>query len=685
MNSCQESTDKQSSGVTVVTIFGKHDTSFSSRAISAVASETSLDPFHIGEVLSDATLKNRTINDDSKQPLIEAVYVAEKKTLVITLGLPASLFQLYASSTGRQRTNEIAAFRLLTILLTLSHIAVLVESGATFSLRYATIFKAVFQSCHKTSSIRTDVMKKLKLFPNGVVSQGRLGAPRLLLVFDCRRIKFNNEGVAKKIRELRHSLEDQTYRIMRQSHTVHATSTQKSLVSIPSNEEFVAIIVDQQDGESMSANNLLLSMITDGMIKNNDNQPSKVNSWTRTRDFIYRHVEQMQKPDPGKPFVCSLNHWAQLFLAFEKALGNSQAIVRTMDRFLFVNATFAENLCKQALDAAKSAYSENLPRYYASSVHEERYQLAREIFAAKSRNCAQSGKYLQQLEDFCNDFYSLDRRLCEKMSIFGSLCTLPMHHLPGEEDNYNDGLPVRNHCCNALTIAACNCGRIQADRDDPFTSAEANHEFYEQLEKDCCGNLQHIPLMKFEKCTNIAKAQSSLHSTQRSENEPYSERTQSQLIEEYSTQNDDNEVATTSSVSLSPQQVLKNEIPVPSFWSLVSLGNFTSYSLNRGLMELPGFANGSCYLTPIGVDSDGNTVTVVKQGSSSAGKGRGATMSPAIVGYVGVEFECPKGHRFLLESPEKAQRIPAGSQNSSPSIPSGRGGLLFSFGRSNCF
>jgi protein SMG8 len=46
---------------------------------------------------------------------------------------------------------------------------------------------------------------------------------------------------------------------------------------------------------------------------------------------------------------------------------------------------------------------------------------------------------------------------------------LQLHRLPEDEkNNLNANLPEMEHCSQVKMRAACNCGRKQFDRDDPF-------------------------------------------------------------------------------------------------------------------------------------------------------------------------------------------------------------------------
>ena len=65
----------------------------------------------------------------------------------------------------------------------------------------------------------------------------------------------------------------------------------------------------------------------------------------------------------------------------------------------------------------------------------------------------------------------------------------PRHTLPGLEEG---GLPCLPHTSGVQYIAACNCGRRQANREDPFRLMEANLGFYVELKQDCCKDLEHV-------------------------------------------------------------------------------------------------------------------------------------------------------------------------------------------------
>jgi len=58
-------------------------------------------------------------------------------------------------------------------------------------------------------------------------------------------------------------------------------------------------------------------------------------------------------------------------------------------------------------------------------------------------------------------------------------------------------VPSLTHSSGLQFIAACNCGKKQANREDPYTLYEANCGFYSELEEDCCKDLNHVDFPVF--------------------------------------------------------------------------------------------------------------------------------------------------------------------------------------------
>lgn len=67
---------------------------------------------------------------------------------------------------------------------------------------------------------------------------------------------------------------------------------------------------------------------------------------------------------------------------------------------------------------------------------------------------------------------------------------------------YSD-LPIREHCSGVRYICACNCGRCQGSREDPFSLRQANYDYFQILAKQCgCAQLENIQFPVFQPSTH---------------------------------------------------------------------------------------------------------------------------------------------------------------------------------------
>lgn len=63
-------------------------------------------------------------------------------------------------------------------------------------------------------------------------------------------------------------------------------------------------------------------------------------------------------------------------------------------------------------------------------------------------------------------------------------------------------LPTIAHNSGVMFLSSCNCGKRQVNREDPFTTLEANYEFYAEVEDECCHDLEHIDFPFFHPSKN---------------------------------------------------------------------------------------------------------------------------------------------------------------------------------------
>ncbi|KAJ8320405.1 hypothetical protein KUTeg_001992 [Tegillarca granosa] len=167
--------------------------------------------------------------------------------------------------------------------------------------------------------------------------------------------------------------------------------------------------------------------------------------------------------------------------------GKSQAHLNTLKSLLETDIRFSEkkydftsyfSRCIKVLPVAESAYQEGLPTHYVTNFHLTKLAQARRVFSQFARGPA-CEKYMRQLEEACEKFWKNGRQLCEEISLSGNHCVNPLHRLPNEPENdLNCHLPIMPHSSAVKTKAACNCGRKQGDKDDPFD--------HRRLKQDMC-------------------------------------------------------------------------------------------------------------------------------------------------------------------------------------------------------
>ena len=224
---------------------------------------------------------------------------------------------------------------------------------------------------------------------------------------------------------------------------------------------------------------------------------------------------------------------------------------------------------------------------------------------------------------------------------------------------------MTNICMMCLWIsAACDCGRTQGTRDDPYTVKLANYTFYQQISKGCaCSGLDRHTFPTFEpSVTELAAAALS-------DNEDST----LQLLDQMTP----NEVKTLSKEASTKEYLPgmltltspPNLLPQYPSWSLVCLGPSSLYSHNLGLSESyqPGFLNSTNYLLPwdVVVYSKGKSANNSEQQLDQqkfAGRQKKVRSNTnrvpqfTVKVFIGIEYECPRGHRFMLAAPDKVLR-----------------------------
>lgn len=118
--------------------------------------------------------------------------------------------------------------------------------------------------------------------------------------------------------------------------------------------------------------------------------------------------------------------------------------------------------------------------------------------------------------------------MCEVLSLTGNPCTNPLHRGGGEgagggelqgeanklldeadssESRDRTQLLLKEHSSGVRYVSACNCGRKQGPREDPFTMQAANCDFYRRLGEECgCNHLESVRFPVFQPSTQNYRA-----------------------------------------------------------------------------------------------------------------------------------------------------------------------------------
>lgn len=113
-------------------------------------------------------------------------------------------------------------------------------------------------------------------------------------------------------------------------------------------------------------------------------------------------------------------------------------------------------------------------------------------------------------------------------------------------------------------------------------------------------------------------------------------------------------------------------LPRFSSWSLISIGKFADYNDHTGLTQ-PGFMPNHNFLIPWELVVSNNTVTslhdkpslrknqnqkaLVGDFDNNLNRQRKRVDSVTVRSYIGVEYECPCGHRFICSGPDRIVKL----------------------------
>ncbi|XP_061384264.1 nonsense-mediated mRNA decay factor SMG8 isoform X2 [Danaus plexippus] len=544
---------------------------------------------------------------------------------------------------------------------------------------------------------------------------GRLCCPRLL--FHFKRAPTPLRADPAGLKRLEHAVEDQIYFILRKSRLITNVCA-KSLFAIPKNEEFVYISAEEV-GSARDTSSLLrglVQMCSGSGAPTSSDRPS-------FRRFLQGHLNLAF----GEGFDDNVGKYAMSTSYFELPSASCwRGAARVLHRqysqqstvlfdALATDVRFSQARCAKVLPIAQASYAEGLPPHYSSQHHAHKLVVALGVVEAMARGPLAGGARAR-LRAAC-DTIRRARELCEEPSLTHHPCIHPKHDSSKE------------HSSGVRYVSACNCGRTRVSREDPYCARSANYTFYTLAAEQCnCDTLQAISFPVFQPSTPTFRAASVKGATVKTQ-ELSEVRQQLEVTEAESPQGEGSqrgswsppdvlspgsardedeedpedssdegiEVVTvqdngTTEKSISRQPSTTEYLPgmlhtgspaalLPAFpsWSLVCLGASSLYSHSAGLPEhlQPGFLPHTNYLLPwdcaVRLERPERGDLGVWRGR---GRGKAPSQSLTVKIFIGYEYECPRGHRFMMSSPDTV--VSGGSGWSREAGEAGAGALLAS-------
>ncbi|XP_011684995.1 PREDICTED: protein SMG8-like isoform X2 [Wasmannia auropunctata] len=736
---------------------------------------------------------------------IEGYYNPNEKTVYLHLRgfLDAHMLQAeYDKFTEKQDCKDFLSVwahmkdkyaRALLVLFHISHVMVLTHPTHTFDYSYVHLFRAMDIVRQKISPQLSDVLSCIHSLPKDWISNARPCSPRVLFYFEtCPAVFQGQPGPDNEanIKKLEHSLEDQIYHVLRKNRIVTNISS-NSLFAIPANQEFVYVHTGNTDSKDMlgymarklvqscktsssgTTSKSLTSLDSNSVVV--DDTEAEIHSF---RSFLQQHINLAfargfddnvsRHSVPAHFEIPTLNIFCQVAnKVFDYFIHGTDKELLALHNLLDTDVKFSKSRCSKVLPRALQAYQENLPQHYTRAYHESKLAHAMGMFEMHARGPLFE-EFSEKLQAECDKHWRAGRQMCEVLSLTGHPCTNPVHRggsegagggeqsEPREDDSE---LPVREHCSGVRYVCACNCGRIQGSREDPFSLKQANYDYFQMLAKQCgCAQLELVQFPVFQPSTHNYRAAQLFPATKRhdsfsrngsstpqdtqacslgadtlNESTDYGSGGQSpttsdpieediprlssktsltpsdshKVVIEVTDSDAENSKGVSSLLKYEPKHLTGNlygcmrftdkslvrqpstteylpgmlhtESPaglLPQFssWSLICLGPSSLYSHNLGLQHQVGVFPTSAFLLPWDVtvrlehQKERNPLwpLVGDHGGYSSRGGKNFQSMNAIRGrkskggkefvvkiFVGVEYECPRGHRFMASAPDK--------------------------------
>lgn len=407
-----------------------------------------------------------------------------------------------------------------------------------------------------------------------------------------------------------------------------------------------------------------------------------------------------------------------------KLLHIQKAFLDNFHKVLDVDDQLFNDACSHGHELSLAHYSELLPHHYSKHYHETKVEAALEVFYKYARG-PEAQRLEEKLKDNFDTIWMNGRQQCEIPSLRGNPCIMVAKHASTEGTQHLSGV-IYVSVCNCgktqgkredpynirkanfefyqLMMASCtSCEKAESYVFPIFVPSSSEFKAAEVTNK----NITSMILSEYSnKTPNETKTEHQLHlsasqRTQASECDMSlggsisdDERTKKKTSKKQQESDDDDDVneivvkigeldvreekPEASTTEYLPGMLLETSpsglLPIFPSWSLMYIASSSFYSHNTGLTEsqMPGFLSGTNYLLVWEVKvrlenaqswaenyEKNRRSKKSKQTSQQSSSGSFFTLKI----FVGMEYECGRGHRFMMSSNDKVLR--GGSKTSS--------------------
>ncbi|SAL96989.1 hypothetical protein [Absidia glauca] len=158
-----------------------------------------------------------------------------------------------------------------------------------------------------------------------------------------------------------------------------------------------------------------------------------------------------------------------------------------------IEKVFSRSHSQSIMQKCLDAYLQDSPPYYPQQYHLLKSGNVLRLYNSLSRGPS-AAEYGVRLQNECESVWKHGRQSCEVSSLTGKVCRLKIGHDKADEekedttrtkrDNRALDLDTERHNSGYSFTQACSCGRSRRSREDPFDIKVVNHLFYEQF--SCC-------------------------------------------------------------------------------------------------------------------------------------------------------------------------------------------------------